>query len=230
MRAGKGGVRGLALTSTAADLIPSRPSVKRLREAAAGCRACPLWKPATQTVFGWGRPSARLMLVGEQPGDREDREGKPFVGPAGRVLDEALEAAGIARREVYLTNTVKHFKWKPAGKRRLHQTPRANEIEACRPWVEAELATVKPQALVCLGAVASRALLGSEVKVTKDRGRLIDSELAPLVGVTVHPSSILRIREDEERHLAREQLADDLAFMARKLDRVDGPSGRMRTR
>ena len=210
----------MASTSTAADLIPPRPTVKRLREAASGCRACPLWKSATQTVFGRGRTSAQLMLVGEQPGDREDREGKPFVGPAGKVLDEALESAGIARSDVYVTNVVKHFKWKPAGKRRLHQTPRANEIEACRPWVEAELATVKPAAIVCLGATASRALLGSKVRVTRDRGRLIESELAPLVGVTVHPSSILRIREDEDRHLAREELADDLAFIARQLDRT----------
>jgi len=205
---------------TAAVLIPVRPSVKRLREAAAGCRACPLWKDATQTVFGAGGPSARLMLVGEQPGDREDREGKPFVGPAGRVLDEALEAAEIERREVYVTNAVKHFKWKPAGKRRLHQTPRANEIEACRPWVEAELSTVKPEALVCLGATATRSLLGSKVKVTKDRGTLIESPLAPLVGVTVHPSSILRVRDDDERQIAREELAADLAFIARELDRA----------
>jgi DNA polymerase len=210
----------MASTSTA-DLIPTRPTVKRLREAAAGCRACPLWKPATQTVFGQGRPSAKLMLVGEQPGDREDLEGEPFVGPAGKVLHEAMEAAGIAREEAYVTNVVKHFKWRPAGKRRLHQTPRANEIEACRPWIEAELRAVKPLALVCLGATASRALLGTKVKVTRDRGTLIESELAKIVGVTVHPSSILRIREEEERKLAREQLADDLAFVARELDGVD---------
>jgi uracil-DNA glycosylase family protein len=208
-------------STSAADLIPRRPTVNRLREAAAGCKACPLWKPATQTVFGQGRPSARLMLVGEQPGDHEDLEGEPFVGPAGRVLDEALKTAGIARKETYVTNVVKHFKWRPAGKRRLHQTPRANEIEACRPWIEAELDAVKPDALVCLGATASRALLGSKVRVTRDRGALIDSDLAALVGVTVHPSSILRIREDEERKHAREQLADDLAFMARELDRFD---------
>ena len=210
----------MASTSKAADLIPARPTVRRLREAAADCRACPLWKPATQTVFGRGRPSAKLMLVGEQPGDHEDREGKPFVGPAGKVLDEAMATAGIDRVEVYVTNVVKHFKWKPAGKRRLHQTPRANEIEACRPWIEAELRTVKPAALVCLGATATRALLGTKVKVTRDRGALIDSDLAPLVGVTVHPSSILRIREEEERSLAREQLAEDLAFMAGELDRA----------
>jgi uracil-DNA glycosylase family protein len=204
---------------TAAPLIPERPTLPRLREAASGCRACPLWKPATQTVFGEGRKSSKLMLVGEQPGDREDREGEPFVGPAGKVLDEALESAGIAREEAYLTNVVKHFKWRPAGKRRLHQTPRANEIEACRPWLDAELALVKPEALVCLGATAAKALLGTKVKVTKDRGRLIESELAAVVGVTVHPSSILRIREDDERRIAREELAADLAFFAREMDR-----------
>jgi uracil-DNA glycosylase len=208
-----------ASTDTAEPLIPERPTLPRLREAAADCRACPLWKPATQTVFGKGRRSSQLMLVGEQPGDREDREGEPFVGPAGRVLDEALQRAGIAREETYLTNAVKHFKWRPAGKRRLHQTPRANEIEACRPWLEAELAVVKPEALVCLGAIAAKALLGSKVKVTKDRGRPIESELAPVVGVTVHPSSILRMREDDERRIAREELAADLAFFAREMDR-----------
>jgi uracil-DNA glycosylase len=206
-------------TETAALLIPERPTLPRLREAAARCRACPLWKPATQTVFGKGRKSSKLMLVGEQPGDREDREGQPFVGPAGRVLDEALQSAGIAREEAYVTNVVKHFKWRPAGKRRLHQTPRANEVEACRPWLEAELAVVKPEALVCLGAIAAKALLGAKVKVTKDHGSLIESELAPVVGVTVHPSSILRIREDDERRIAREELAADLAFFAREMDR-----------
>ena len=206
-------------TGTAAALIPERPTLPRLRGAAAHCRACPLWKPATQTVFGKGRKSSKLMLVGEQPGDREDREGEPFVGPAGWVLDEALERAGIAREEAYVTNAVKHFKWRPAGKRRLHQTPRASEVEACRPWLEAELEVVKPKALVCLGAIAAKALLGAKVKVTKDRGRLIESELAHVVGVTVHPSSILRIREDDERRIAREELAADLAFFAREMDR-----------
>jgi uracil-DNA glycosylase len=205
---------------TAAELIPERPTITRLREVAAGCTACPLHKLGTQTVFGSGLVSAQLMLVGEQPGDREDREGKPFVGPAGRVLDEALDAAGIDRKDAYVTNAVKHFKWKPAGKRRLHQTPRADEIEACRPWVEAELGAVKPRALVCMGATAAKALLGSKVKVTKDRGTLIESDLAPLVGVTVHPSAILRVRDAEERNAAREELAADLAFMAREMDRL----------
>jgi uracil-DNA glycosylase family protein len=205
--------------TTAAPLVPSRGSLPKLREAAADCRACPLWESATQTVFGEGRSSARLMLVGEQPGDREDREGEPFVGPAGSVLDEALRSAGIDRSEAYVTNVVKHFKWRPAGKRRLHQTPRANEIEACRPWLEAELRTVGPEALVCLGATATRALLGTKVKVTKERGTLIESELAPIVGVTVHPSSILRIRGEQERQLAREELSADLAIFAQALDK-----------
>lgn len=213
-------------TRTAADLIPERPTLTRLREAAAGCRACPLWKSGTQTVFGKGRRSASLMLVGEQPGDREDREGEPFVGPAGKVLDEALEAAGIARGESYVTNAVKHFKWRPAGKRRLHQTPRANEIEACRPWVEAELEAVKPRALVCLGATAARALLGSQVRVTRDRGSLIESELAELVSVTIHPSAVLRVRDEDERRAAREELAADLVFVARKLDRATARTAR----
>ena len=202
---------------SAADLIPERPSIPRLREAAAGCRACPLHQAATQTVFGKGRGSARLMLVGEQPGDREDREGEPFVGPAGRVLDEALAEAAIDRKDAYVTNVVKHFKWRPAGKRRLHQTPRANEIEACRPWIEAELAVVGPRALVCLGATATKALLGSKVRVMRDRGRLIDSDLAPVVTVTVHPSAILRIREEDERQMAREELISDLAFVAEQM-------------
>jgi uracil-DNA glycosylase family protein len=211
----------MASTSTAADLIPERTTIARLREAAAGCRACPLWKSGTQTVFGKGRRSASLMLVGEQPGDREDRAGEPFVGPAGKVLDEALKAAGIARGETYVTNAVKHFKWRPAGKRRLHQTPRASEIEACRPWIEAELEAVKPRGLVCLGATAAKALLGSKVRVTRDRGTLLESELAQVVTVTVHPSAILRIRDEPERHEAREGLAADLAFAARELDRLD---------
>jgi uracil-DNA glycosylase len=204
---------------SAVELIPKRPSLASLRRAAEDCRACPLWKPATQTVFGKGRPSAQLMLVGEQPGDREDIEGEPFVGPAGRILDLGLEGAGIKRPEAYITNVVKHFKWRPAGKRRLHQTPRANEVEACRPWIEAEIGLVEPEAIVCLGATATKALLGTKVKVMRDRGRLVDSELAPIVGVTVHPSSILRIREDEERQVALEGFIEDLSLIAQAMDR-----------
>jgi DNA polymerase len=205
-------------TASAAELIPPRPSLTRLREAAGGCRACPLWRDATQTVFGTGSPSARLMLVGEQPGDREDRAGEPFVGPAGEVLSEALEAGGIDRAEAYVTNAVKHFKWRHGrGKRRLHQRPNVEEVSACRPWLDAELAVVRPEVLVCLGATAAKALLGSGVRVTRDRGRFLESDLAPAVSVTVHPSSILRIDDAEERRAARTELAADLRKAAARL-------------
>ena len=157
-------------TETAAPLVPPRPSLPSLREAAAGCRACPLWRTGEQTVFGEGRAGARAMLVGEQPGDREDVEGRPFVGPAGRLLDEALEEAGIDRSLAYVTNVVKHFKWTPRGKRRIHQKPNWGEIAACRPWLDAELAVVRPAVLVCLGATAAQALLGRQFRVTRQRG------------------------------------------------------------
>jgi uracil-DNA glycosylase family protein len=206
--------------ATAAELIPARPTLPRLREAAASCRACELWRSGTQTVFGEGRRSADVMLVGEQPGDREDREGKPFVGPAGGVLDTALEAAGISREQAYVTNVVKHFRWRPSGKRRLHQTPRANQIEACRPWLEAELEVVRPKGLVCLGATAAKALLGSSFRVSQERGRPLESDLAPVVMATVHPSSILRIRVRDERGIAREELIADLSALAREIDRL----------
>jgi uracil-DNA glycosylase family protein len=202
----------------AEELIPPRPSLKSLREAAATCHACPLWRTGTQTVFGKGSPRSRLMLVGEQPGDREDRAGEPFVGPAGEVLSKALAEAGIDRGDAYVTNAVKHFKWTQGrGKRRLHQRPNTEEISACRPWLDAELALVKPEVLVCLGATAAKALLGSKVRVTKDRGRFLESDLAPAVSVTVHPSSILRIEDDEERRAAREELVADLAKIAERL-------------
>jgi DNA polymerase len=206
------------MTRTAAPRIPDRPGLRNLREAAAGCRACPLWKRGTQTVFGAGRRSAKVMLVGEQPGDREDREGKPFVGPAGHVLDEALAEAGIDRGDAYVTNVVKHFKWIPRGKRRIHQRPNAEEITACRPWLEAELQVVKPRVMVCLGATAAKALLGSDFRVTRDRGKLVDSDLAPIATGTVHPSSILRIDDADERRVARDELADDLREVARWID------------
>ena len=180
------------LDETAAELIPPRPSLKKLREAAAGCKACPLWKSGTQTVFGEGSPKAEVMFVGEQPGDQEDKAGKPFVGPAGRLLDEAMEQAGIDRSLAYVTNVVKHFKWKAQGKRRIHQKPNSSEVAACLPWLEAELAVVKPRVLVCLGATAAQALLGRQFRVTQHRGEPIESELAPVVIATVHPSSILR--------------------------------------
>jgi len=203
--------------SAAETRIPDRPGLRNLREAAAGCRACPLWKTGTQTVFGAGRRSAKLILVGEQPGDREDRKGKPFVGPAGRVLDRALEDAGIDRADAYVTNVVKHFKWIPKGKRRIHQKPNREEITACRPWLEAELEVVKPKAMVCLGATAAQALLGSGFRVTRDRGKLVDTDLAPIATGTVHPSSILRVDDEDERRVARDELADDLREVAKRL-------------
>jgi uracil-DNA glycosylase len=207
-----------ATAETAAPLIPKRLSLKALREAAAGCTACPLYKDATQTVFGNGLKRAELMLVGEQPGDREDREGEPFVGPAGRVLDEALEQVGIDRSEVFLTNAVKHFKWEARGKRRIHQRPSVMEQNACRPWLEAEIAVVKPAVLVALGAIAARSLYGSSVKVMRDRGSAVESDLAPNATVTVHPSSLLRIDDADERKLARAEFERDLAAAWKLLD------------
>jgi uracil-DNA glycosylase len=207
-------------TGDATPFLPERPSLKALREAAAGCRGCHLWRPATQTVFGEGRKSSRLMLVGEQPGDREDRMGKPFVGPASRELDRGLEAAGIERRDVYLTNVVKHFKFEERGRRRIHQTPKRFEIDACRPWLEAELEVVKPEALVLLGATAAKALLGSSFRVTQHRGELLDSELAPILTATVHPSSILRQPDEESRIAEREAFAADLRVVAEALSAV----------
>ena len=204
----------------ATPFLPERLSLKALRESAAGCRGCHLWRPATQTVFGEGRKSSRLMLVGEQPGDKEDQQGKPFVGPASRELDRGLEAAGIDRAEAYLTNVVKHFKFEERGRRRIHKTPKRFEVEACRPWLDAELAVVRPEALVLLGAIAAKALLGSSFKVTEQRGRLLDSELAPVVIATVHPSSILRQPDEERRVAEREAFADDMRAVAEALRKV----------
>jgi uracil-DNA glycosylase family protein len=186
---------------SAAALIPAKSTLPQLRTIAAGCRACDLWKKGTQTVFGEGPSSARVMFVGEQPGDREDIEGKPFVGPSGRILDEALVKAGISRGDVYVTNVVKHFRWEAAsrGKRRIHKKPRASEINACRPWLDAELAHVQPRVLVCLGATAAQSLLGREFSVSRDRGEFVKSPLAPHVMATVHPSSILRSPDSETR-------------------------------
>jgi uracil-DNA glycosylase family protein len=198
----------------ASPFLPERLSLTALREAAAGCRGCHLWRPATQTVFGEGKKSSRLMLVGEQPGDREDVQGKPFVGPASRELDRGLEAAGIDRREAYLTNVVKHFSFQERGRRRIHQTPKRFEIEACRPWLDAELDVVKPEALVLLGATAAKALLGNSFRVTQHRGELLDSDLAPIVSATVHPSSILRQRDEESRVREREAFARDMRVIA----------------
>lgn len=203
-----------AEAASAAEFIPDSRALTKLRRAAEGCRGCPLWKDATQTVFGAGPKKAELMLVGEQPGDREDLEGEPFVGPAGGVLARALQAAELDPGEVYLTNAVKHFKWRPRGKRRLHQTPRAGEVEACKPWLEAELEAVKPTALLALGATAAKAIFGSSVRVTRDRGRLIESPLAPVAALTMHPSAILRLRDHDEREEALAGLVEDLRLVA----------------
>jgi uracil-DNA glycosylase len=197
---------------------PAAESLEELRAAAAGCRACDLWKSGTQTVFGEGSERAEVMMVGEQPGDREDIEGRPFVGPAGGVLDKALEEVGIDRDLVYMTNVVKHFKWRPRGKRRIHQKPNMEEIRACRPWLDSELAIVKPRVLVCLGSVAAQALLGRQFRVTRERGRFVESPLAERVTATVHPSSILRAGDDEARRLAMEQFVEDLRVVAKELD------------
>ena len=203
---------------TAEPFVPERPTLPRLRQAADACTGCHLYEGATQTVFGEGSRQAKVMLVGEQPGDREDIEGHPFVGPAGRLLDRALEEAGIQRSEAYITNVVKHFKYTMRGKRRIHQRPDAEEIAACRPWLDAELSVVKPQVLVCLGATAAKALLGSSFKVTKQRGEFVESDLAPLVTGTVHPSSILRAPDDESRHRAYEDFVEDMRVVAGALN------------
>jgi uracil-DNA glycosylase len=203
---------------TAEPFVPERPTLPRLRRAAEGCTGCPLHEGATQTVFGEGLRKAKVMLVGEQPGDREDIEGHPFVGPAGRLLDRALEEAGIARGEAYITNVVKHFKYTMRGKRRIHQRPDAEEIAACRPWLDAELALVKPQVLVALGATAAKALLGPSFKVTKQRAEFVESDMAPFATGTVHPSSILRAPDDEARRRAYADFVQDLRVIARVLD------------
>jgi uracil-DNA glycosylase len=203
--------------SSAAEFLPTSRSLKALAQAAEGCRGCDLYKDATHAVFGQGRKSAELMLVGEQPGDKEDREGEPFVGPAGRLLDRALEEAGIDRSGAYVTNAVKHFKWRPKGKRRLHQTPRAGEIEACKPWLQAEIEAVQPQALLAMGATAARSLFGTKVEVTKDRGRPLESPLAPVAAVTIHPSAILRLRDHDEREAELAGFVADLEGVAAAL-------------
>jgi uracil-DNA glycosylase family protein len=202
---------------TAAPWVPPRPTLPKLRAAAASCKGCPLWKRGTQTVFGEGLASARVMLIGEQPGDREDQEGRPFVGPAGALLDRALHAAGIERSRTYVTNAVKHFKWEPRGKRRIHQKPNAVEIAACRPWLDAEIAVIRPKVLVCLGATAAQALLGRSFRVTQHRGELIRSDLAPYVLATVHPSSLLRAPDDETRRRETQKFIHDLKTAARAL-------------
>jgi DNA polymerase len=198
----------------ATPYLPERKSLKALREAAADCRGCQLYAPATQTVFGEGRKRAELMLVGEIPGDREDRAGRVFVGPAGRELDNALKAVGIARADVYITNVVKHFKFEERGKRRIHQRPKKGEIDACLPWLRAELDVVRPTALLLLGATAGKALLGSSFRLRDARGRPIESELARFVTATIHPSAILRARDDHTRHAERRAFTEDLRVVA----------------
>ncbi|HLM08643.1 MAG TPA: UdgX family uracil-DNA binding protein [Thermoleophilaceae bacterium] len=204
----------------ATPFLPERRSLTALREAAAGCHGCHLWRGATQTVFGEGRKAASVMLLGEQPGDKEDRAGEPFVGPAGRELDRGLEAAGIDRADAYVTNVVKHFKFEERGRRRIHQTPKRFEIDACRPWLDEELKLVKPEALVLLGATAAKALLGSSFRVTQHRGELLESELAPIVTATIHPSAILRGPDDASRAAEREAFAEDLRVVAEALASV----------
>lgn len=204
-------------SSQIADLASAKSSLSSLRRAAAGCQACDLWKRATQTVFGEGSQKATIMFVGEQPGDREDLAGRPFVGPAGNLLDEALREAQIDRSALYVTNIVKHFKWIPSerGKRRIHKKPRYSEIIACRPWLDAELRLVKPEVMVCLGATAAQALLGKTFSVTRQRGQVISSTLVPKVIATVHPSSILRAPDAESRKSQREAFVRDLKRIAR---------------
>lgn len=210
--------------------IPARPTLARLRAAAPSCRACELWSGATQVVFGAGAADARAMLVGEQPGDREDVEGEPFVGPAGQLLDRALEEAGIDRAAVYLTNAVKHFRYKARGKRRIHQRPEAVHVAACRPWVEAEIAVVRPAVLVCMGAVAAQALVGRDVRVTRDRGLRIESPLAPYVTVTVHPSSILRAPDEAARREGYEAFVRDLRVVREAIGAAEGGGESQRRR
>jgi uracil-DNA glycosylase family protein len=206
---------------TAAALIPPSPTLPKLQQVARGCKACDLWKLGTQTVFGEGPAKARVIFVGEQPGDSEDKAGHPFVGPAGRLLDEVLIEVGIDRSEVYVTNVVKHFKWAAAerGKRRIHKKPRQSEIEACRPWLDAELHVIKPEVLVCLGASAAQALLGRDFRVTRDRGTLIPSELAPYVMATAHPASILRAPDPKAREQQRKDFIRDMKKVAELIAR-----------
>jgi uracil-DNA glycosylase len=203
-------------------------SLTSLRRAARDCRACDLWKNATQTVFGEGPPNAKIIFVGEQPGDKEDLNGRPFVGPAGKILDEALRQAGIDRAEVYVTNVVKHFKWEsaPRGKRRIHKKPRYSEIQACRPWLDAELQAVKPEVLVCLGATAAQSLLGKNFSVTRQRGQVAVSTLAPKVVATVHPSSILRARDSASRRSQMQEFVRDLSKVATLLSKRKAESTR----
>ena len=200
---------------SAARLIPENPTLSRLREVASNCEACDLYKTGTQTVFGEGPSKARIMFIGETAGDYEDREGRPFVGPAGKLFDRLLLEAGIERKEVYVSNVVKHFKWEPRGKRRIHKTPNAHEIAACKPWLEAEIAVVRPKVIVCLGATAAKVIFGKDFKVSQQRGELVASPYAPFALATVHPSSILRGEDDQARHEAERRFVEDLKKIPR---------------
>src|SRR5262245_33931532 len=204
---------------TAAPLIPSKPTISKLRAAADHCKACDLWKLGTQTVFGEGGSNPRVLFVGEQPGDQEDIQGRPFVGPAGKILDKALEAAGIDRNEVYVTIALKHFKWEPRGKRRIHKKPNSLEITACKPWLEAEIEVLKPDVIVCLGATAAQSLLGRNFKVSTQRGIFVPSPLAPYVMATVHPSSLLRAPDDETRRRETLRFIEDLKRVHEALEK-----------
>lgn len=206
--------------TTAAPLVPPRPTLPKLRAVAAECKACDLWRTGTQTVFGEGEQKATVMFIGEQPGDREDLEGRPFVGPAGVLLDKALDEAGIDRSQVYITNVVKHFKWEPRGKRRIHKKPNAVEVTACRPWLEAEIRVVKPRAIICLGSTAAQAVIDRNFKVSLQRGTFVESPLAELVTATVHPSSILRAPTDEARRNERARFVDDLTKIRQALAEI----------
>ena len=214
-----------AATSSARQLIPADASLDALREAAAGCQACDLWRTGTQTVFGEGGSDVDIMLVGEQPGDREDLAGSPFVGPAGKLLDDALEEAGIDRRRAYVTNVFKHFKWLPRGKRRIHQRPDPREIGACRPWLEAEIAQVRPKIIVCLGATAAQALIDRNFRVTRQRGEVMESPLGPLITATVHPSSILRAASADMRSTEMQMFVDDLRHVSERVAETSRPGG-----
>jgi len=205
--------------NSAARYIPANPTIPRMRNAAKACRGCDLWKHATQTVFGEGPSKTRVLFVGEQPGDQEDLQGHPFVGPAGRILDRALSEAGISRDDIYVTNAVKHFKSEPRGKRRIHKKPNAGEVEACKPWLEAEIRAVRPDVVVCLGATAAQSLLGRDFRVMTSRGQFVPFALGRLAVATVHPSSILRMRDDESRHAAMRDFVNDLKKVQSWLDR-----------
>jgi uracil-DNA glycosylase len=197
--------------------IPADATMPELRDLAAGCKACDLWRDATQTVFGEGAQDSQVVLIGEQPGNQEDLQGKPFVGPAGKILDQALEQAGIERGAVYITNAVKHFKWTRKGKLRIHKKPSADEVEACRPWLDAEIELTRPKVIVCMGATAAQAMLGRKFRLTQHHGEFVSSPQRPPVTATIHPSAVLRAPTDEDRHTMMEQLVRDLKVVARKV-------------